>query len=156
MTAQTSDLPWAESIAPDGATRVSAAVFAQNVAAVAEYRGSAAQVDAAYDPDALVETAEVVAGIMWAGLSAEFPAYDEQLIALLERDGETVSVAAALRSTGYVVETTAGRLGITIGGGQTVESTGDALSIVVGPSAERYVRAWRIPSVSYAWAGDAA
>lgn len=151
MTAQADDIPWAESIAPDGATSVSAAVFAQNVAVVAQYRGSAAQVDAAYEDEALVETAEVVAGIMWAGLSAEFPAYDDQLIAVLERDGETASVAAALRSTGYVVETTAGRLGITVGSGQTVESTGDALSIVVDAPAARYVRAWRVPNVTYAW-----
>lgn len=151
MTVAVDDMPWSESIAEAGATSVSSLVFAQNVAVVAEYRGTAREVDAAYEADALVETAEVVAGIMWAGLAVEVPAYDAQLIAVLERDGNAVSPASALRGTGYVLEGVAGRLAVSVGGGYTVESTGDALSLVEGPPADRYVRAWEVPKVSYGW-----
>lgn len=142
-------LPWAESIAPGGT--VSAPVFAQNVAAVAEYRGTAEQIDAAFEEDGLVATAEVIAGIMWAGLSREVPHYDDRLIAVLERDGRPVAVPFALSSAGYIVETFEGRLGVTAGGRGTIESTGDAIALAIGPPAGRYRRAWKMPHVEYAW-----
>lgn len=142
-------LPWAESIAPGGT--VSAPIFAQNIAAVAEYRGTAAQIDAAFEEDGLVATAEVIAGIMWAGLAREVPHYDDRLVAVLERDGRPVAVPFALSSTGYVVETFEGRLGVSMGGRDTIESTGDAIALVVDPPADRYRRAWEMPHVEYAW-----
>lgn len=145
-------LPWAESIAPDGATSISSPVFAQNIAAVAEYRGTARQIDAAFEEDGLIEVAEVVAGIMWAGLAREVPQYDDQLIAVLERDGRPVDASYALRGTGYLVETIAGRLGATTGGGQVIETTGDAIALVDDPPLDRYVRAWAVPAVDYPWA----
>ena len=141
-------LPSADTVAPEGV--VYGAVLAQNIAGVAEYRGTAAEVDEAFEDDALVSVSEVIAGVMWAGEGREFPQYDDQMIAVLDRDGTEVSVAAGLASAGHVLQTTAGRLAVSAGGRATLESTGDALALVVDAPADRYVRAWRMPRVQYA------
>lgn len=74
-----------------------------------------------------------------------WPREDAKLLAVLERDGQSVPVDSA--PCGSVVETTAGRLGLVTNGG-LIESHGAALSVV--PREEgRWLRAWLIPGVSY-------
>lgn len=155
-TPETEDggLPWAGSVT-DEEGRVWSAVFAQNIAAVAEYRGTPAEVDSAFEEDALVSVAEVVAGVMWAGLARELPQYDDRLAAVLERDGTPVPVPVALASTGYALLTTEGRLAVSVGGGIVAESTGDALCLTEGAEASRYEAAWTVPGVDYPMRAEA-
>lgn len=152
--AEDEGLPWAGSVA-DEAGRVWSAVFAQNVAAVAEYRGTPAEVDAAFEEDGLVAVAEVVAGVMWAGLARELPQYDDRLAAVLARDGVEVDPAVALASAGYVLQTAAERLAVSLGGRMVAESTGDAICLTEAPETSRYVRAWTVPGVDYPMRAEA-
>ncbi len=93
-----------------------------------------------------IELAESLALALWA-YEIQMPLKDSHMAAILARDGRPVPLTQLPR--GAVVQTADGRLGLTVGRGSVVESSGPTMSIVDIPENDRYIAAWLIPGVEY-------
>lgn len=93
-----------------------------------------------------LEVSEVIARALEAN-GESLPLNDEQTIAVLAARGAAADVD--LRRSGYLLALADGRVGFSIGGGRTVESSGDELAIVLDPEPGRYVGAYALPGVAY-------
>lgn len=120
-------------------------ILMQLLAAVRDTRtGPNADLAIAEQEGAPLVIADLIARAV-AGFDVWFPSDDQQMAAVLERDGVSVPVAGA--PIGAVLETAAGRLGVVCASG-VIESGGSALTIVLDDPA-RYTRAWLLPGASY-------
>lgn len=120
------------------------------VAGLVEYRyRTGAELDAylqAQDSGRL-EVAEAV-GLACGAMGLSLPLRDHLLAAVLERDAQP-STAPLGQLRGVVLQLADGRLAMTAGRGEIIESAGGQLSYVSEPEPGRYVSAWTIPGVEY-------
>lgn len=94
----------------------------------------------------LLEVAEPL-GLVCGTLGISLPLRDSQLAAVLERDAQPAPEGSHLR--GLVLLLADGRLALTAGHGEVIESVGENLAYVSEPEQGRYIKAWVIPGVEY-------
>lgn len=94
----------------------------------------------------LLEVAEPLA-LACGTLGISLPLRDRQLAAVLERDAQPAPEGTTLR--GVVLQLADGRLALSAGRGEVIESVGQHLSYVSEPEQGRYIKSWIIPGVEY-------
>lgn len=119
------------------------------VAGLVEYRyRTGAEVDARLQTEdgGRLEVAECV-GLACAALGVYLPLRDSLMGAVLARDAQPAPEGKGLR--GVVLQLADGRLAMTAGRGEVIETIGGHLAYVTEPEPGRYINAWVIPGVEY-------
>lgn len=108
--------------------------------------GAEADAERAASDGPALEMAEVLS-VALSTYGVLMPANDEQMAAVLARDG--LPADPALLTRGTVVALASGRLGLACGRGAVIEPAGESLTRITAPEQGRYTAGWFIPGVDY-------